>query len=164
MQSRVDTMASQGHRRPRFLLPFCSSILVCGFLDHDHKLSGLRQCHDRLLHEGKIQKNKIWAGDTSCPSPWGSFPATSSINLCWHIIIPTGVVGGGGSHNLPWPQGVWRNGYLHGRITPHPKQTRSPLIRKKRKINVGKQLAESAKRTAFGLGSLQCVRHKVRQC
>lgn len=75
MQSRVDTMASQGHRRPRFLLPFCSSILVCGFLDHDHKLSGLRQCHDRLLHEGKIQKKQNLSRWHQLSFPLRKFPS-----------------------------------------------------------------------------------------
>lgn len=43
-----------GHKRPRFILPFCSSILVCMVCSNpycNHKTSTLPQCHDCILDQ-----------------------------------------------------------------------------------------------------------------
>lgn len=112
----------QGHQRPRFLLPFCSSILAYGTLYHNHKMSSLHQCHDCLLHEGKIQRAKSEQVAPAAFSPLGGFLTTSSINPAGCIIVPAGW--------LTWPSlvtGVWEDGYYW---VPLPPQTDKASVSK----------------------------------
>lgn len=135
------------HQRPTFL-PVLASQNVAVFIMIPRCLLYINAM-TIFLANGEIQRTRSEQVTPAVFLLQEAFPTTSSINLYFYILVPTGRPPG-----LPWPRGAWKGGITWSPCLP--KQKMFLLVQKKGKMDIGKQLTESSKRATIRWGPAVC--------